>query len=177
MEEMWKPIANYENNYEVSNYGRIRNISQVVIMPNGGYYISESTINKPTSNGKGYGRVFLCKNNKVSTKYVHRLVASAWCINALNYNEVNHIDGNKENNNASNLEWVTRKQNVQHSRRTGLFAPSRTKLSINIVDDIIALRKRGVSREIVSEKYKIAKTTISCITTGKTWNWHTNIKQ
>lgn len=176
MIEKWIPIKGYEQHYEVSNFGQIRNIPRIVFMQyRGGQYLSRSTINKPTNNGKGYGRVFLCKYNKVTTKYVHRLVAENWCANPLNHNEVNHIDGNKANNMASNLEWVSRRQNVVHARKTGLFVPSPSKLNKDSVDDIVSLRKSGVKRAEVANKYGINPVNVSGITSGKCWSWHTNI--
>lgn len=56
---------------------------------------------------------------------VHRLVAICFCPNPNGYLEVNHIDGNKLNNHASNLEWCTRLENVRHALRTGLITPER----------------------------------------------------
>lgn len=50
----------------------------------------------------------------------HRLVADCFCPNPSNYPEVNHIDGNKKNNDASNLEWCTRSMNMKHAYATGL---------------------------------------------------------
>ena len=51
---------------------------------------------------------------------VHRLVAETWIPNPNGYEQVNHIDGNKDNNSVENLEWVTPSQNMYHSMRTGL---------------------------------------------------------
>ena len=175
--ETWKPIKGYEDDYEVSNYGRIRNFPHIVKMPRGGHYISAVTINIPTKNGKGYGRVFLSQRNKVTTKYVHRLVAENWCTNPLNYKEVNHIDGNKENNMAYNLEWVSRKENCVHARRMGLFIPAPSKLNESSVSEIVAMRKSGAGRQAVADKYGIATATVSGITSGRIWSWHTRIEK
>lgn len=58
---------------------------------------------------------------KIRHKYIHRLVAETWLLKPENKDEVNHIDGNKLNNNYLNLEWVNRKENVDHSMSIGLI--------------------------------------------------------
>lgn len=69
----------------------------------------------------GYIAVDLCVNNVHSMHYVHRLVASAYIPNPDNKPYVNHIDGNKDNNHVTNLEWVTAVENMQHAVSTGLL--------------------------------------------------------
>ena len=71
------------------------------------------------------------------TESVHRIVAKCFCPNPHGYNEVNHIDGNKLNNDASNLEWCSRVENVRHAYRTGLI--TRVKIALNA-------KKAGYSR-------------------------------
>ena len=68
----------------------------------------------------GYLQVSLWKNNVGSTHYVHRLVAKAFIPNPLNLPQVNHIDGNRQNNHVTNLEWATCSENSSHAVRTGL---------------------------------------------------------
>lgn len=67
------------------------------------------------------GYKFISYNNHIV--YVHRLVAAAFIENPGNRPAVNHIDGNKENNDASNLEWVTFQENTIHAYNTGLIQP------------------------------------------------------
>jgi hypothetical protein len=72
-------------------------------------------------NPKGYQQVNLYGENcKYKTIYVHRLVAETFIDNIENKLEVNHIDGNKQNNNICNLEWCTRSENINHAYRIGL---------------------------------------------------------
>ena len=68
----------------------------------------------------GYSLVILRKNNKSYAKTIHRIVALHFLPNPNFFPEVNHIDGNKHNNNINNLEWVTTSQNVKHAFDTGL---------------------------------------------------------
>ena len=94
---------------------------------------------KPSDNGNGYLYVSDGKRHY----YVHRLVAVAFIPNPDNKPEVNHIDGNKSNNNASNLEWCTRRENKLHMHRTGLrkySAEERKKHAVKAMRYIPCLR-------------------------------------
>ena len=78
---------------------------------------------KPSRSSSGYLHVQLYIDGKSFTKLIHQLVAEAFIENPDNKPDVNHIDGNKLNNNVSNLEWVTKSENIRHSLRTGLRVP------------------------------------------------------
>ena len=103
MVEIWKPVIGFEGLYEVSNMGRVK-----------GY---NSKILKPYESKDGYLQVSLYKDMKASKRYVHRLVASAFCLKPEFQCEVNHIDENKKNNCSENLEWVTHRKNIIHGSR------------------------------------------------------------
>lgn len=115
------PVIGYEGLYEVSENGIIYSLDRVILGRDGvkysrkGIQISQ-TIHKDT----GYLTVSLWKNNEGTTCYVHRAVAQAFIPNPDNKPEVNHKDSNRLNPKASNLEWVTRPENVQHGYREGL---------------------------------------------------------
>ena len=110
--EQWKQ-THIRNDYEVSNLGRVRRIKRSPKC---------KIFNGPFSYIKGK----LCRNGyhriKVGRKAygAHRLVAIAFIPNPMNKPDVNHIDGNKENNSVSNLEWVSKKENMLHAVRNGL---------------------------------------------------------
>ena len=96
---------------------------------NGFYFVSDDgcVFNKdmkelqhPQNPRTGYCQVFLRKNKKLTSRYLHRLVAEAFIPNPDHLCEVNHIDGNKTNNTAQNLEWTTRSRNIKHAYETGL---------------------------------------------------------
>lgn len=120
MDEVWKPIKGYEGLYEVSNMGRVKSLrwpSPKILSPE-----------KPG----GYCRIQLYKNKKKIRMLVHRLVASAFIPNPYNKPEVNHIDGDKENNKVDNLEWVTGKENTNHAMKMGLYDEGIKKRSLPI---------------------------------------------
>lgn len=76
---------------------------------------------KPQHNKKGYLVVRVTVNKIKHTIRIHREVAKAFIENPLNKPQVNHIDGNKENNKVENLEWVTGQENVNHAMKNGLW--------------------------------------------------------
>lgn len=73
------------------------------------------------SKGSGYPTVTLCCDGVQFQRLVHRLVAESFCYRPEGANQVNHKDGDKKNNQASNLEWVSAKQNMRHSVESGLW--------------------------------------------------------
>lgn len=99
--EIWKDIEDYEDYYQISNLGRIRNKK-------------ENRILKP-SKSSGYYHISLRYGNK-KEMLIHRLVAKAFIPNPLNLNYVNHKDENKLNNNVENLEWCTAKYNTSYGK-------------------------------------------------------------
>jgi len=103
--EIWKDIEGYEGKYQVSNLGNVKSLNY----NNYGY----EKLLSPFLNS-GYLYVDLLINTKRRTFRVHRLVAEAFIPNSDNKPEVNHINEIKTNNRAENLEWVTRKENVNH---------------------------------------------------------------
>lgn len=93
--------------------------SDYVICTDGSLYnISTMKAKKATEMANGYMRYTLYMNGKQYHKYVHRLVAEAFIRNPKNKPEVNHKDRNKKNNDISNLEWTTKKENNDHANNT-----------------------------------------------------------
>lgn len=105
MKELWKPIEGYEGLYEVSNFGRVKRK----------YLNGKELILKPIPNWKGYNRISLSNGKGKSKIYsIHRLVGKAFIPNPLNKQQINHINGIKQDNYVDNLEWVTPQENCIH---------------------------------------------------------------
>lgn len=100
MSKLWKDITNYENLYQVSRTGKVRN--------------NKGNIVKPFDN-KGYERVQLYKDGDTKNFLVHRLVAETFLPIVEGREQVNHIDLNRKNNHIDNLEWVNGSENVRHA--------------------------------------------------------------
>lgn len=115
--EVWKNIEGYEGLYQVSNMGRVKSLKQ-----------NKERILKQAVTNDGYLRVGLYAGYKRKMFAVHRLVCQAFHENPDNKPEVNHIDEDKTNNNAVNLEWCTRKENVNHGSRNERTGKAESKL-------------------------------------------------
>ena len=113
MEEVWKDIEGFEGLYQVSNRGRVKSL------PRNGTILT-SRILKPSRDSNGYLFVNLSRNNIAKHCSVHVLVAKAFVPNPDNKPTVNHEDGIKTNNLYTNLTWMTYKEQLEHSLRTGL---------------------------------------------------------
>lgn len=103
--EIWKDVPGYEGLYQVSSKGRIKRNDRIKC--------------QQTDHG-GYCTVALSKNSIQKWVLVHRIVAMAFIANPENKRTVNHIDGNKQNNNVENLEWATHSENIIHANNMGL---------------------------------------------------------
>lgn len=160
--EVWKSVKNYEGIYEVSNIGRVKSLK----------FGKEKILKQVII--KGYCCLDLCKNGNIKRVKIHRLVLLAFIQNHENKLEVNHIDGNKKNNNVSNLEWNTASENKKHALLTGLrIMPNggihhNSKLNEN---DVLKIREMGKNtiHKIISEKFNVSKSVVTNIINRKSW--------
>ena len=118
--EMWKDIPGYEGKYQVSTQGNVRSLNRTFMNECGITVTRKGVVLVQRLNRDGYCRVTLHKNRTLWTAPVHRLVAEAFVPNEQGKREVNHKDGNKQNNSADNLEWLTPKENQRHAMQNGL---------------------------------------------------------
>lgn len=119
MIEVWKDIAGYEGMYQVSNLGRVKSLERWV-QNHGKLQHHPEKIRTPSKRETGYLALQLYKDNKPQNCYIHRLVAEAFLPNPDNKSTVNHINGDKKDNRADNLEWSTYTENNKHAYDTGL---------------------------------------------------------
>lgn len=112
---MYKDIKGFEGYYMISSNGEVKSLDRTIFHDTYSRKI-KGVILKPYVNGSGYLQVCLNKNGVSKLYFLHKLVAEAFVENPNNYTEVNHIDHNKLNCDHSNLEWVTRSQNMKSMR-------------------------------------------------------------
>lgn len=164
--EEWKP---YVYNYDVSNYGRIRNRVTNHIL-------------RPKVNRKGY---CLCtvscgsRDKKICIR-IHRAVAELFLQNLDGKPEVNHKDCNKSNNNVANLEWVYPVENTRHAMEYGLRNPIRGEKNVNsklTIDDVKFIRSHYISGDrkygarALARKYNVHHSAIEKIVNGTKWRY------
>jgi hypothetical protein len=174
----FKIIDGFNSRYAVGPDGTVYSMMK----PYEGVQETPVTELKAHSN-KGYMRVALRKakwSDPVTGKYVHRLVAEAYLDNPNEYEEVNHINGDKTNNSVENLEWCSRQQNITHAWDTGLSTNSMNE-GKGMTEYIGTCLKTGAVVSIESkELLKAAGFTPSCVIRvcngerkshkGMTWN-------
>jgi hypothetical protein len=155
--EVWKTIIGHED-YKVSNFGRVKSFKK-----------GKEIILKPSNGKRGYNLVVLDKK----TMSIHRLVALTFIPNVDNKLCVNHIDGNKHNNNILNLEWCSYSENIKHAFDNKI----RIDVSINhwncklskkdIIDIKYLIDNKEKTQKEISKIYKVNQSTISDIKNGK----------
>lgn len=118
MEEIWKPIQGYEGLYEISNKGNVRGLDRYTTNHNGLKKVRGQLLK--LNKAPTYLAVGLSNNGVHKTCLLHRLLAIHFIENPENKPEVNHKDGNKRNNELSNLEWATKSENGKHAYTMGL---------------------------------------------------------
>ena len=169
MNEIWKDIKGFEGAYMISNTGK------VLSLPRGGTQVQIPTLRSLSLTHDGYVRVRLLYGKKDVTCRVHRLVAEAFIPNPDGKETVNHIDGNKENNNVDNLEWADRHEQMQHAYKKKLKKPmkgSNNPWSKLTPEQVEAIRKEYVPRSreygtvALGRKYGVNNATIGLIVRG-----------
>ena len=114
--EVWKNIDGFDGKYQISNFGNVRSFSRW----------GKGKLLKfgKTKSKQAYRYVHLVKSCRNDTRqyYIHRLVAEYFCPKAIGCDEVNHIDGDTQNNHADNLEWCTHNDNMRNAKERGVLS-------------------------------------------------------
>lgn len=180
--EIWKEIPGFPN-YEISNKSNVKSIARIKYKIYGGKYnglvVPQSYPEKiltPRLNNAGYYGVHLYHKGKMQTFSIHRLVALAFLPNPENKQTINHKDGNKQNNDLSNLEWATVLENITHAKKTGLSTYfkgeqcTNSKLSDTDVVAIRALYKCfKISPNTLGRMFCVAASTALNVANRDTW--------
>lgn len=163
---MWRDIKGFEGLYQISNEGQIKTVATqklrlVALHPSGYLFIS------------------LYKKGKTHSRFVHRLLAESFIDNPDGKREVNHIDGDKQNNELHNLQWATTTENVMHALKLGLMKTGedhvQSKLSnedTNYIRKWFKPRDTEYGGKALAKKFGVSTQLISAIVTGVARRWH-----
>jgi hypothetical protein len=173
--ETWKPVVGWEGIYEVSDLGRVKRVAA------GRGAIAGKVLADAKHRG-GYRTIHLRFNGREDNLLVHRVVAMAFCKTDDSRTYVNHKNGNRCDNRADNLEWVTMSENHLHAFRelgrplTGVAKTSKGtgNVKAKLADsDIAAIRLRyaagGISQQRIASDYGVSQVTISLIIRNAIW--------
>lgn len=138
--EEWRKIQGYEDDYEVSNLGRVRSVDRISHRIDGTDMFRAGKILSSHDNGRGYLMVNLYKYNKIKRFYIHRLVAQAFIRNSNSFTVVDHINSVRDDNRAINLEWVTTAENNRRAIKV--------KISNNKKDSKIIIKPVGKGKNV-----------------------------
>lgn len=166
MSEEWRPVRGYEGLYEVSNIGRIKSLRNNIVL-------------KQLDSGNGYFKVLFSKCGKVRSFWVHRLVASAFVPNPNDLPVVDHLDGNKRNNNAENLDWCTSGDNSRRAWNNGLIPPLPVMYGEQHPNHVLTREKASDIRRLyatgeytqrqLGSVFGVSQATIKSILKNRTW--------
>jgi hypothetical protein len=150
MEEIWRGITGYEGLYQVSSLGRVKSLERYKDN-HGKQQLIQESIKTTRKDKQGYLLLDLYKDNKQKTVRVHRLVAEHFIENSDNKETVNHIDGNKGNNTADNLEWATFKEQNKHFYNHNLKSKHNINKAIKAMNKAQAKKVKCLNNDIVYE--------------------------
>lgn len=164
--EEWKDIKSYEGLYMISSFGRVK-----VVKPR----YKGKVLLSPNKKSK-YLFVTLYKDKKGKNHTIHRLVAEAFLNKSNEADVVNHIDGDKKNNNVNNLEWITQKENVRHAIRIGNGCIGERNGKAKLTNkEVRSLRNMYIPKDkkfgcrALAKKYNVATQTMWRILNGRTY--------
>ena len=162
----WLPVVGYEGIYDINGIGDVKRVG-----PGPGVRVGR--ILKQTTNNCGYKTVHLSHNGETQILKVHSMVANAFIGPRPEGKQVNHIDGNKMNNSAENLEYLTPSENIYHAYANGFMSQlgenhNQSKLTEDGVCEI-RLCAGSETQKSLADRFGVSQSAISMVISGKRW--------
>lgn len=178
MQEIWKPVPEYEGLYEASTFGNIRSLDRIVYTKNGQARQLKGRLLKPQKAiDDPRLQISLCKNYAVVVIRVHIVIAQTFLGDRPKGMHICHNDGDCTNNKLSNLRYGTPSENekdkILHGKAQRGTRCHWHKLNDDQVREIRNLAKESVSQTIISEMFSISRQNVSKIKLGTRWSWLT----
>lgn len=170
--EVWKDVKGYEGHYQVSDSGKVRSLDRnIQVEGRSELRTLKGRMLKLITNNYGYKVVNFSKDGVHKKIQVHRLVAEAFIVTKKLDFQVNHKDGNKENNHISNLEFLSIGDNMRHAHSTGLIKNYAKKLDEEKVLEIRKMyaKDENLTLKEIASKYNVSDVSISKILRNKDW--------
>jgi hypothetical protein len=174
MQEIWKDIPGWEGYYSVSNLGRVKSESRLIIENTSFHktYTVREKILKQTLNNVGhhYWRVSLSRNSKITYKQVHQLVCAAFIGPQHKGIEVRHLNGDCKDNRLANLAYGSKSENMQDAKNHGTFPMYEKRPGAKLTKEKaieIVLSKKSLSE--LSLEYGVSQGCIRQVKIGDTW--------
>ena len=171
IQEIWKDIKGFEGLYQVSNTGKVKSLERI---DRGGNNHKERIL-KSCLSGRGYLMIGLYKSGKRYSTNIHKLVATHFIKNHYNKQQVNHLDGDKQNNLSNNLEWCSPSENIRHAHKNGLSKAVKgeqvgtSKLNKAEAEIIKNMKGKGLSQRAIGELFNISQQEVCKIHNNKCW--------
>lgn len=165
--ELWLAVSATNERYFISTMGRL--------LTTAWKGTNQARIMKPALDAQGYLRTMIMQHGRLRTVKMHRLVALEFLPNPLGLPQVNHKNGIKHDNQTSNLEWMSAKQNSQHAENSGLRSHAGEKNAARLLTDakVLEIRQkfkpRVYTRPMLATEYGVTVATIKKIVSGAAW--------
>ena len=169
IEEVWKPVVDFEGYYEVSNMGKVRSKDRIVKHNCGGSKRVEGKTISQLITRNGYCQVFLWKHGKRKVCLVHRLVLHAFVGECPENMEVRHLNSIPTDNRLENLAYGTRSENTIDTLNLG--RGGRQRLNPFLVKEIRKRLSNGEATKVLAQEYEVSTRAINKIKNRTTYAW------
>lgn len=161
--EIWKPVTDFEDAYEVSNHGRVRSLTRR-------FCIGRVLVSRKNPAGYPYNVLSDARKKLRTTRCVHRMVLEAFVGIAPEGHECRHIDGSRDNNRLENICWGTKSENMMDKVAHGTSSRGAVCGNAKLTEeDVLAIRASSGSQQSIADKFGISQVHAGRIINREVW--------